>query len=138
MRRIFRDVRFAEKLLDAAGAIDGIVEEKNNFGAAAHLDAFDEFMADEARSFLEGFESVVALRGSSLDGDVDAGLLHIRRDANFGDHDICFEARVAEFAFEHSDDFVLNFFGDAFVTVTGEWHVFASRGLMEIIAVWMS
>jgi hypothetical protein len=131
-------VRFAEKLLDAARAIDGIVEEENNFGAAAHLDALDEFVADEAGGFLESFESVVAFGGSAFDGDVDAGLLHIGRDANFGDHDICFEARVAEFAFEHGNDFVLNFFGDAFVTVTGEWHVFASRGLMEIIAVWMS
>lgn len=113
---------FSEKLVDAAGALDGIIQKEVQLGGAAHLEALDEFVTDKAVGLVEGLLGLGALFRSAFDGEINARRFQIGSHADFGDEHVRSETRIAQLTFEHGHDFVLNFLGDAFVTMSGDSH----------------
>src|ERR1700684_503948 len=71
--------RAAEEVVDAPPVLFGAVEDEENLGGAAKLQAFAELVADEASGGGQGFDGGLLLRFAAHDADVNPGLLHVRR-----------------------------------------------------------
>ena len=113
---------FSEKLFDAAGALDGIIQKEMQLGGAAHLETLDEFVTDKTVGPVESLLGLGALFRSALDGEKNARRFQIGSHTNLGDEYVRGETRIPQLAFEHGNNFVLNFLGDAFVTMSGDSH----------------
>ena len=115
--------RAAKEFVNAPPVLFGAVEDEDEFGGAANLQAFAELVADEASGGGQGFDGGLLLRFAAYDADVDSGLLHVRRHAHFGDGgESRGETRVFQFAGKHDADFLADFSGDAFVTMSCDGH----------------
>src|SRR5258708_29910305 len=113
-----------QEAFDAAGYLLRAVQEKMDFRAAAHLNAFDEFMAKEARGGIKPFHRRSPLRFVAVHADVDARLLHVRRNTDLGHGHHSGETRILQLARQHGAHFVMNLFRHAFVAMSGNGHGF--------------
>src|SRR4029077_3617549 len=82
-----------------------------------------KLVADEAGGGREGLDGGLLLCFRSPDADVNLGLLQIRSHAHFGGRGEVRQARIVQFAREHSADFVADFTGDALVTMSCDGHM---------------
>ncbi len=127
----------AEQFVDALGVLFGAVKDEDEFGGAAELEAFAELVADEAGGGSEGFDGVPLFVFGTHDADVDPGLLEVGRHTDFADRREDGEARVFEFAGEHSGDFLTDLAADAFVTMSCDSHMAKARSRWLVaVAPW--
>jgi hypothetical protein len=92
------------------------------FGNAAELQAFDNFVTDEVGGVFQSFDGAFLFGLGAACAYQDPGVAHILRDEDLIDDDGNFQARVLEFAGEHGVDFVGDFFADTFVTMIDGGH----------------
>ena len=114
--------QFFEELVDALGVFLGVVEGEMEFGDAAELEAFENFVANKISGVFQGFDGAFLFGLGAADADHDAGVAHVLGDKDLIDDHGHFETRILEFAGQHGVDFVGDFLADAFVTVVDGGH----------------
>jgi hypothetical protein len=71
---------FFEDLIDALGVFLGIVEGEVQFGDAAELQAFDNFVADEIGGVFESFDGALLFGLRAACAYQDASVAHVLCD----------------------------------------------------------
>src|SRR5579883_2088153 len=113
----------AEEFVDVAAVFLGAIEDEQQFGGAAKLEAFGEFVANEAGGCSKSFDGVFLFVLSAHNADVDPGLFKVGGDAYFGNGSEGGDTRVFQFSGQHGADFLLDFGSNAFVAMAGNGHM---------------
>src|SRR5713226_5936317 len=87
-------LHFFQELLDALDVLLREIQSKVQLRQTAKLQAFDDLAADIAGSMFQRLDGVVLLLAGAAHIDEHAGVLHVRLDAHFADHDHPFEAGI--------------------------------------------
>ena len=111
-----------KELVDAGGVILGAVQGKVEIGYATQLQAFKDFVADEADGVFESLDGAFLFFLGTARADENPGIAAVRRQTDFVDDYGNLEPWVFEFAGQHGVDLMGDFFADAFVTMVGSGH----------------
>src|SRR6266853_5929203 len=98
----------AQKLLDPLAVFLGVIEDEMDFRSAAKLDTLGQFVANVADGCREAPDCALLFGLVSHHADEDARVLEVGRDADLGDGDEGCNARVFQFAGNHSTQLVEN------------------------------
>ena len=111
-----------KELVDTGGVILGAVQGKVEIGYATQLQAFKDFVADEADGVFESLDGAFLFFLGTAGGYENAGVAAVGRQADFIDDHRNLEPWIFEFAGQHGVDLMGDFFADAFVTMVRSGH----------------
>jgi hypothetical protein len=115
-------LHLSEELVDACGVLLRVIQGEVEIGYATQLQAFEDFVADEADGVFESLYGAFLLFLGAARADENASIAAVGRQTDFVNHNGNLKPRVLEFAGQHGVDLMGDFFADAFVTMVRSGH----------------